>query len=219
MSIAQSINNFTLPNDIDAIRPGFKLSWLKNTNNVDIFEFRNGNNIKQHIGDEADYLKLFMRLAEKLYLNKSESFGTYLLASNADGKRLYFKEFTEEEKAEVKYSYISLLKSSKELSNEDLEGGFSFYCEIVLEKANHETFEKRSAKVVRILKDDNRDAWLEIMKNKYDFLKVEMFVFLLQKLYSWGFQAIEPNGDLKPEQHYVRAIRPKPRGTELKRRS
>ncbi len=215
MNIAESINHYSLPSEI-ALRSGLKLHWIKKAQDVEIFEFRDGNNKRQNIGDEADYLQLYMRLAEKLYQKQSNSFGTYLLASNSNGKRLFLKEFTAAEQSEVKYGYISLLRSSKMLDKQDLEGSFSFYSEIILEKANHKNFERQSPKVAKILKNQNREAWLEIQKNQYDFLKADLYIFSLQKLHSWGFQAIGSDGKLMPTQQYVRAIKPKPRGAKLK---
>ncbi len=216
MSIKESIDNYSIPKEIEALGSGLKLNWLKNTHDVDIFEIKDGNHKNCSIGDDADYLQLFMKLAENLYSEQKDSFGTYLLGSNVGGERLYFKEFTPEEKAEVKYSYVSMMKSAKAIEEKDLEGGFSFYCEIVLEKADDENFEKQSNKVAKILKGENKEAWLEISEKKLDFLKVDMYIFSLTKLHSWGFQTINSDGTLKPSQEFVRAIRPKPRGAKLK---
>jgi hypothetical protein len=217
MKIAEILADYAIPNDIHPSRSGLTMKWLKQESGVDIFESRDSANKNAGIGNEADYLQLFGRLAEKMYasgeLTKEKR---HIFASNNKGMRLYIKEFTSAERGEIKSAYISLLRTSKTLGEFEIEGGFSFYGEAVVEGAGGDIFETRSKKVARILDGENLETWREIVDNRFDFLKLELFVFSLQKLHSWMFQAIDGNGLLIGGQRFVRAIRPKPRGAKLK---
>jgi len=216
MDLAKTINHFVLPKEMEALHKGLTLSWRKQFKKVDIFEWVNSSNQQQNIGDEADYLMLFMRIAEAIYNNNSEQFGKYMVASNMGGKRIYVKEFTPQDKEKYRYPYTSLLRSSKELDENELPGGFSFYTEISLEKADNPYFETQARKVARMLDGDDKEGWMNIINEKLDFLKIDSFIFSLQKIHSWGFQSIKPDGVLEDNQHLVREKRPKPRGAKLK---
>lgn len=216
MDLAKTINQFVIPKEMDSLHNGLTLSWRKQFKKVDIFEWLNSSNQHLNIGDEADYLMLFMKIAETIYINNSEKFGRYIVASNLKGRRIFAKEFTAQDREKYQYPYISLLSSSKELNGNELSGGFSFYAEISLEKADDPYFEKQAQKVARILDGDNKEGWGNIVNEKLDFLKVESFIFSLQKIHSWGFQPINSDGVLSDNQYLVRANRPKPRGAKLK---
>ncbi len=62
------------------------------------------------------------------------------------------------------------------------------------------------------LVDEVKGAWDSLIDEKPDFLKADLYVFQLFKLYSWGFKTVNRNGESDTDFHFVRAIRPQPRG-------
>ncbi len=189
------------------------VNWVKESAGFDIFSYQNKSRSQVEIGDEADYLLLCMRIAERIYLQQDKEFGTYLVASDTGGKQLFFKTFSSEEKQQFKYSYICLLNAAKKLTADDISGEFNFFGEINLVKASEKKFEKEAKKVARILKGSNKETWIDIVENGSDFLKTDLYVFFLQKLYSWGFQPIGPDGKPTDEPNLVRAVFPAARGS------
>ncbi len=182
----------------------------------EIYNFLSQDGKPYSLGDDADYLKLFMQMAESIYLNNGTFLGTCLVASDMGGSRLFVKEFTDQEKEEFKYAHVCLLSTMKRLSDENRPETFSFFGELNLVDSKEEKFERESRKTARVLSGEERENWLEIIDKRYQFLKTDVYVYSLLKLFSWGFQVIESEGNVREEQNLVRPNRPKPRGASRK---
>jgi hypothetical protein len=120
---------------------------------------------------------------------------------------LFARLFSKSDRDIYKYAYISLGAAAKQLAESELNRTFSFFAQISLEQATRDNFEKEASKVARSLSGQSREAWDRIIADKLDFIKTDLYVFHLLKLYSWGFHIIEPEGRLSKDSH---AIRPKP---------
>ena len=69
------------------------------------------------------------------------------------------------------FSSKGRVKVLKELATDEIGKDISFWADISLVESDNESFEKKSSKILKILSDDNRDAWTSIMENKYPLIK------------------------------------------------
>ncbi len=206
------LNKHVINQDVTEYSNTLSINHINQAAGFEIFNFLDKNQRATAIGENSDFLQLFMILAEAIYLEKKNAFGSYIMAVDMDGNRLFLKEFNKSDKQQFKYSYVTLLHFIKELPPEIKPETFSFFCEINRVDVKEPRFEPEAKKIIRVLKEKNKESWLEIIENKYDFLKTDLYVYSLQKLYSWGFQIISPDGRLRPDYNFVRPVRPKPRG-------
>lgn len=212
------LHQLELKNEVTTSLGKLTLSWEKESSGFHLFHYKNQREEQVDIKDDADYLLLFMQVAEAIYSTKQDPTDRFLIASSVGGKKLYLKQYTKVEQENYKWAYIALNASVKALQGDDHPGQVGFYCEVSYESTQEERFEKESKKVAKILKGDNRDDWLKLVENGTDFIKTDVYVLALQKLHSWGFQAIDANGKTETHQTLVRPIRPIPRGAIRKKR-
>ncbi len=212
MEIQKPLDKLSFSDGISTNINKFNLMWLEENAGFHIFDFQdpNGNNVA--IGDDADYLQIFMTMSDKILTHQNGNFEPLVIASDAGGKRLFVRLFTESEKQEFKYAYIALGQAAKNLPQNTINGSFGFYSEVTLESASKVGFEKEAKKVARTLKDEIKQTWEKVAEEKADFLKTDLYVFHILKLYSWGFQVINQNGKLSSEYNFVRPQPGKPRG-------
>lgn len=209
--LKNSLDKLSFPDDISSQWPGFSLKWAEQTAGFDIFDLTGKGGGKLSIGDDADFLKLFMTVSEHVY-QADHNFSPLLLACDMGGKRLFARHYTTEDKEKFKYAYLALGNAAKDLPPSAINEGFSFFAEISLEKASVPGFEKEARKAARVMSGDEKEAWESLIKSKDDFLKTDLYVFQLLKLYSWGFTIINQDGNSSHEHYFVRAKRPQPRG-------
>lgn len=219
MSFQNILDKLELPSDVSNKVSKPSLNWEKHLAGYDIFTFHNNDNKPVEIDDDADYLKLFMVVAEQIFRVTKDKSKTYLCACGLGGEKLFVKVYEESEKEQFKYSYIALSNSMKKLPESDQPMQLNFFAELTFEDVDNPNFEKESQKVAKILKGENHDDWQGIVENKYNFLKTDMYIFTLLRLYSWGFQAIKPGDEIDPKQSMVRPVKPKPRGAIRTKRS
>lgn len=219
MNFQNILDKLELPSDISEKVTNPSLSWEKQSAGYDIFTFHNSDNKPVTIGDDADYLKLFMAVAKRIFQKTREKNDTYLCACGLGGEQLFVKKYEEPEKEQFKYSYIAISNSLKKLPEKDQPLQLNFFAELTFQDADDPGFEKESQKVAKILKGENKDDWQVIVENKFNFLKTDMYIFTLLRLYSWGFQAIKPGDEIDPKQSMVRPVKPKPRGAIRTKRS
>jgi hypothetical protein len=213
MTPIEQLKTLVIQEGIVDIRNKPHLNHLGSEAGFEIFDYLGQGNRAVAISDEADYLRLFMQVAEGIYSERKPDFANYIVASDMGGHRLYLKEFTPEEKQEFKYAHVVLLNAFKLIPDKFKPETFSFFGELNLVDSSEERFEKESKKTARILSGEIQENWQKIAENQYHFLKTDLYVYSLLKLYSWGFQFITPEGTVDAEQNCVRAIRPKARGT------
>ena len=219
MSFKETIDQLDLHEQIAPQFGHLKLVWLKQSQSFDIFGFQNANGTLIKIGDDADYLRLFMQVAASIYDGHKQVLNRYIVAANVGGEKLYVKTFSEQEQQDVKYAYVALNKALKALPPEDQTVDVGFYSEISLEDVKDERFAKESKKVAKILKGENQEDWVAMCEQQLNFVKTDVYVLALQKLHSWGFQAIKAEGELQAKQSLVRPIRLMPRGAVRPKRS
>jgi hypothetical protein len=212
MEIQQSLNKLRFSDGISASVSNFDLVWSEKIAGFDIFDIQDPNGKNVAIGDDADYLQIFMTMSDKILTHQSGIFEPLVIAGDAGGKRLFVRLFSQSEKEAFKYAYVALGHAAKKLPAAAINGSFGFFGEITLESAAKEGFEKEAKKVARTLKDDVKQTWEKVAVEKRAFLKTDLYVFHLLKLYSWGFQVINQNGKLSPEFNLVRPQPGKPRG-------
>lgn len=217
MSFKENLDQLDLNSKIARPFGNLKLIWQKQSESFDQFKFENANGSLIKISGDADYLLLFMQVAETIYQNVSSAFGRYIFACDTTGETLLVKPYDREQ--EDRYAFVALNKALKQLSEEDHPGDIGFYCEVSLEKTSDEKSAKESQKVAKILKGENREDWVALCEQKQDFIKTDIYVLALQKLHSWGFQAILDNGEIGPKQSLVRPIKPLARGAVRAKRS
>ena len=173
---------------------------------------------KLSFGQDADFLHLFMRIAEAMYRQTSHSFEPYLIISELDGSRLYLLPYREEERERYRDPYIHAFIQYKAVLETVPDLRFSFMGEAGIVDSNDPAFGKDTKKTLPILHGESKESWLEIMERKYGFLKVDLYLFGFQKLHSWGFQAIDRSGNLLPKPNFVRGTPPIPRGADRQRK-
>ena len=212
MEIQNSLDKLSFSNGISNSVNKFNLAWSEENAGFHIFDFQdpNGNNVA--IGDDADYLQIFMTMSDKILKHQNGNFEPLVIASDAGGNRLFVRLFTESEKQEYKYAYIALGQAAKNLPQDTINQTFSFFGEVMLESAYKDGFEKEAKKVARTLKDEIKQSWEKVAEEKLNFLKTDLYMFHQLKLYSWGFQVIDQNGKLSSEYNFVRPQPGKPRG-------
>ncbi|MCP4751191.1 MAG: hypothetical protein GY866_09875 [Proteobacteria bacterium] len=213
MNLGEAVDNLKLDEGIVGKSGGVRINWIGQSAGFDIFNYRGAGKQTAQIGDEADYLQLFMQVAEAIFRHSPDDFGSYLATSDIGGHKLYLREFGETDRERFKYSYVALMNAVKALPPEEKERDFSFLGEIIRVDTSEEKFEPEARKVARILDGKNKEEWANITENRYDFLKVDMRIFSLEKLHSWGFQTIKQNGELSPGRNCIRPVRPKARGS------
>ncbi len=219
MNFQNLLDKLELPPGISEKVNRLSLTWEKQSAGYDIFSFFNNDNKPVSIGDDADYLKLFMAVGERIFQKTKEKNNIYLCACGLGGEKLYVKTYQDAEKERFKYSYIAISNSLKKLPEKDRPIQLNFFAELTFEDVSNPGFEKESQKVAKILKGENKEDWQDIVENKHNFLKTDMYIFTLLKLYSWGFQAVTTDETVKPKQSLVRPIKPKPRGAIRNKRS
>lgn len=219
MSFQNILDKLELPSGISVKVGKPSLTWEKQSVGYDIFAFHGSDNKPVEIGDDADYLKLFMAVSEQIFRTTGEKNNTYLCACSLGGEKLFVKTYEESEKEQFKYSYIAISNGMKKLPGKDRPLQLNFFAELTYEDVDKPTFEKESQKVAKILKGENQDDWQVIVDNKFNFLKTDMYIFTLLKLYSWGFQAVKPGDEIDSKQSMVRPVKPKPRGAVRTKRS
>ena len=212
MEIQKSLDKLSFSDGISNSTSRFNLVWAENIAGFYIFDIQDPNGKNVAIGDDADYLQLFMTMSDKILKHQNGNFRPLVIASDAGGKRLFVRLFTESEKKEFKYAYVALGHAASKLPETAINGNLSFFSEVTLESASKEGFEKEARKVARTLKDDIKQTWEKVVQEKADFLKNDLYVFQLLKLYSWGFQTINQSGELSSEYNFVRPQPGKPRG-------
>ena len=185
---------------------------LEQAEGFNIYSFLNGNQEEIALGDEIDFLKLFSEIAENIYSPNQEGFGSFLVATNVGGSRLFEIEYSDEDCLKYKWATVFLRQFQQTLRPDQLDGSLSFFAEISLVNASKEGFEKEARKLIRILQDENRDAWQNVIEEKTDFLKTDVYVFKFDKLYSWAFQPVQADGVLNPNRYLVRPKLVRPRG-------
>ena len=219
MNFQNVLDKLALPSDIAEKVNNPILNWVKQSVGYDIFTFLNSDKKPVAIGDDADYLQLFMAVAEQIFRETGEKNDTYLCACGLGGEQLFVKKYEEAEKEKFKYSYIAISNSLKKLPEKDQPIQVNFFAELTFQDVNNPGFEKESQKVAKILKGENHEDWQVIVENKFNFLKTDMYIFTLLRLYSWGFQAVKPGDEIDDKQSMVRPVKPKPRGAIRTKRS
>ncbi len=210
--LQNALDNLSLSSDISSLSDSFKLSWADQIAGFDIFDLKDMDNRKISIGDDADYLHLFMIMSEEV-LKAGGDFLPLLIASDSGGNRIFVRYFTAADKKAFKYAYIALGNAANQLPESAINGKLGFFAEITLEEASGDAFEKEARKAARVMDDDVRQVWESLIDQKDTFLKTDLYVFHILKLYSWGFKAIGGNQTSSSAYHFVRAQRPKARGT------
>ena len=212
--LKESLDNLTFSGDDISPSGSFKLVWADRMAGFDIFDLKDMNKYKSAIGDTADYLHLFMAMADKvLQSTPNDRFQPLLIASDSGGKRLFVRFYTQEDKEKFKYAYIALGNAVNQLPESAINGKLSFFAEVTLEKSTDPGFEKEAKKAARIMDIETRQAWESLIEKKADFLKTDLYVFHILKLYSWGFKVIDKNSASPGGYQFVRAKRPVARGT------
>lgn len=219
MKFKELLDGLELDSQLTDGQTGIKLIWKQKDAGFDVFQFSNSQNKPEKIGNDADYLKLFMNLGERVFRFQKEFATRFIFAVNLGGELLFAREYTQEEQNTYKYSYVALSKAGKELSEAIRPERFAFFCETGLVDTSTESFEKEAPKVARILSGESLEVWKEISEKKINFIKTDMYLYMLQKLHSWGFQTVTPDGGIDPKQYLVREKRPQPRGTLRKKRT
>jgi hypothetical protein len=199
--LKESLDNLLLSADLSSQSSAFKLSWAEQVAGFDIFDLTDRSGRKVSIGDEADYLQLFMVMSEQVFKQCGEKFKPFVIASDSGNNRLFVRYYTEAEHEKFKYPYVAMGHAVKQLPESATNGKFSFFGEITLEKASKEGFEKEARKTARTLKGDIKPAWEELIEQKADFLKTDLFVFNMLKLYSWGFIVSDTGGSSGSDFH------------------
>lgn len=217
MNFKSSLDQLDLDPKIARQLGHLKLIWQKETSSFNLFKFQNANGNLINILSDADYLLLFMNVAEALYRKESSDFKRFIFACDTMGETLLVKEYDREQ--EDRYAFVALNKALKTLPETDHPGNIGFYSEVSYEDTSDEQFAKESVKVAKILKGENKDDWVALCEQKKNFLKTDIYVLALQKLHSWGFQAILEDGKIAPKQTLVRPIKPLPRGAIRNKRS
>lgn len=205
--LKESLDQLTLPENLSSKWQRFTLKWVEHSAGFEVFNLTTPGGHRLSIGDDADYLHFFMAIANGVY-QSGNAFQPLLIASDTGGNRLLVKYYTEEEKQTYKYAYIALGNAVKQLPESTINDQISFFAEINLEQASVDGFEKEAVKAARTMSGDVKEAWLSIIDQRLDFLKTDLYVFQILKLYSWGFQIV----DSLAEYQFVRAKRPQPRG-------
>lgn len=218
MGYKEALNKMELASDITPVSASLTMNWQKEAAGFDVFNFLNQDEKPVKILDDADYLKLYMQIAERLFQNTKDKSSTYLISTSLGGDYLYLKIFTDEEREKYKYAYIALNNAIKALPEDLQPKQLNFFAEVTYEDSSSDKFEKESAKVAKILKGENREDWQVVADNCYDFLKTDLYVFTLFKLHSWGFQIVKPGDETDSKFSMVRPIRPKPRGAVREKR-
>lgn len=213
--ISQLFDNLSLPSDSSSRSQSLVLKFAGNRDGFGIYDFARGNT-KVSVGDDADYLKIFMTMAAQLTYLRQLSTEPLLVAADLDGHRLFTRIFTASEREKFRYAYVAFGAAVKQLPDSEMNETISFFAEISLEDASKENFEKEAIKVARSLSGQTREAWDRIIDQKLDFLKTDLYAFHVLKLYSWGFRIIEPDNQLSTENHMVRPKPRKPRGASRK---
>lgn len=213
------LDKLSIPLDIAPEIGKLALSWEKELDSFSVYRFLNSDHKETQIKDNADYLKLFTWIAEKIYAESRSRQKQFILACTSGGTNLMVREFTQEEQQTLKYPFVALNKAVKAIPEENQPDSISFYCQTSVVDGSDSRFEKEAPKVAKILKDKNREDWMEIVDNRKNFIKTDMYVLALPKLHSWGFQALESDGSVASEASLVRPVRPIPRGAIRPKRS
>ncbi|MBU2643362.1 hypothetical protein KKI24_01545 [bacterium] len=212
LALKEPLDQTSYSGKISSQISSFRLSWAEQTAGFDIFEIRDPNEHKASLGDDADYLQLFMVMATTVYKHPQNDFTPLLMASDAGGNRLLVRPYTQSEKTEFRYAHVAFGHALKELPASAMNGKLSFFSEINLEHGSREGFENQARKITRTLQNEAKHAWETIIESKADFLKIDLYVFQMLRLYSWGFMMIGPDRDLSTGYHFVRPQPGKPRG-------
>jgi hypothetical protein len=207
-----ALDQLPVPEGISKGTRRLTLQWVKHTEGFDLFDYHDEQGRKAVIGDDADYLTLFMTLAGAVYNHYRDDFAAFVIAGDMGGQRLFVRWFTAKEKETYRYAYIALGQAAGRLEAGDLNDRFSFFAEITREKTGGESFAKEAAKVGRTLKNENRRQWDRLVELGQDFIKVDLYIFSLLKLYAWGFRPIGADGELVADIGYIRPQPGKPRG-------
>ena len=179
-----------------------------------IYSVVNGHQEEIQLGDEFDFLTLFSNIAESIYSETKERFKSLLIATNFGGSRIYLIDYSDEDCLRYKWATVFLRQYQMALRPDQLKGSFGFFAEVSLVDTSEEDFEKKARKVLRFMEGESKDAWQRIIDKKQDFIKTDLYVFKLDKLYSWGFQPIKSDRSLEAESYLVRQKAPKPRGAK-----
>jgi len=210
--LKEALDDLLLSADLSSQSSAFKLSWTEQIAGFDIFDLTDRKGKQISIGDEADYLQLFMVMSEQVFRHRGEQFEPFVIANDSGNNRLFVRYYTEAEHQEFKYANVAMGHAAKQLPESSFTGKFSFFGEITLEKTKKEGFEKEARKTARTLKDGTKQSWEELIEQKADFLKTDLYVFQLLKLYSWGFIVPPTGGSAGSDFHFVRPQARKPRG-------
>ena len=189
---------------------------LEKEEGLEIFSIVNSHQDEIQLGDEFDYLKLFSQVAKIIYTETRNSFSSFLIVANIGGSRIYLIEYSDADCLEHKWAHVFLRQYQMALRPDQLTGSFSFFAEVSFVDASEEGFETKAKKVTRFLEDDRKEAWQRIIDKKQNFLKTDLYVFKLDKLYSWGFQPVQEDGALEADSFLVRQKVPLPRGAKRK---
>jgi len=212
MSSLEQLHKLEIETDVSPGLGNLSLIWEKKLEGIDIFHFQNRDKKPVNIPDDADYLLMFCQLAEQIFKDVTSRDTVFQSACSLGGAKLYLKVYTPEEKERFRYESIALSSALNKLPKTDYPGRISFSGTLSYIETNNEAFKKEAGKVANILKEKNKDDWMLITENKYDFIKTNVYVLDLQKLHSWGFQAVKPGGEIESGKSLVRPILPKPRG-------
>jgi len=197
--------------DISSKWPAFLLKWADQRAGFAIFDLMGTSGGKISIGDDADYLHLFMIMADRIHQSKKMS-EPLLIAADSGGNRVLVRRYSAEEQAASKYAYIALGNTVKQLPETAINGTISFFAVVTLETAGREGFEREARKAARSMPGDVRKAWEAIIEQRLDFLKTDLYVFQMLRLFSWGFRAIGQEPSTDTTYCFVRPKRPQPRG-------
>lgn len=178
-----------------------------------VFEYINKKEQKVEIGDEIDYLALFSEITALLYQASENVIDPFILISEMGGKGLYLIEFPEAAQKKYYDSFGYFLREQKKLEQIP---SFNFIGDVRVELASDPFFEKNTKKLLKSLEGDNRTAWQSVIDDKSDFIKTDLFIYSLQKLHSWSFQAINSQKNALENINCVYGKKPIPRGADLK---
>jgi len=183
------------------------------------FAYYSQKNVKIAIGDEIDYLKLYTDIGSHALEQRGLDLDNFIILSDIGGKNLYFLEYAEPERLKFGDPYLYILSLLTAPENASINFRFSFVGEISLEKSSVQYFEMRARRILTTLRGDNQAVWQSIIDHKYHFLKIDIYVFSLQKLHSWAFHPVDETGKLIATRQYVVGRKPKPRGADRQRKS
>lgn len=125
--LKDSLDNLLLSADLSSQSTAFKLSWAEQIAGFDIFNLTDRNGRITSIGDDADYLQLFMVMAEQVFRQCGEKLEPFVIANDSGNNRLFVRYYTETEHQAFKYANVAMGHAAKQLPESSFTGKFGFF--------------------------------------------------------------------------------------------